>query len=339
MKRSESTGSRRKIGLLTCTVVFLMLLFSSVSCRKHTVPHPHAVVPQNIYDFSQVNEGDIVSHDFSISNNGSHPLVIQGIVSSCRCMFAKVMDRDIAPGDRMQLSVRLDTSHLQGHIHGKVIVYTNDPEERLLYFTVKAYVKSLFTLEPSSVDFGNITGHNSSEQGIIFTSAGISITSVTSLSPYVKASVKPRGNHTSDIQIRLDKNIPAGLLNSTVLLYTDSPIMPVIKADVKADRISWIQANPAKIFAGAILKDRQSSVYSFYIFSKHRKPFTIKGIKDSNRYLDIKLQRLARDVYKVDLQAESFSVTGEYTSDIIVSTNDRYAPLLQIPFRIIVMAQ
>lgn len=327
----------RRQRIFFIAVVFCGLLISSVSCRKHTVPHPHAVILQNNYDFSQIDEGDIVSHNFSIGNDGSQPLIIQGIVSSCRCMFAKVPHRTISPGERIPLSVRLDASHLQGAVHGKVIVYTNDPEDRVLDFTVKAYVKSLFTLEPSDADFGAMAGHTTAEQGILFTSTGIHITSVASLSPYVHASLKPQDSHTSDIRIRLEKDMPAGLLISTVLLYTDSSGTPVIKVDVKANKASGIQTNPAKIFAGTVLINHESSVSSFYVFSKHKKPFTITGIKDINRYLDINTQRLARDIYKVDLKAKAFSVAGGYTSDIIVTTNDRYAPVLQIPFRIIVM--
>ncbi len=323
-------------GLLWRAAAILSVLVLTASCTEHA-PYPHAVITRDAFDFSRLTEGAVVTHGFSMYNTGTAPLRIQGIVPSCRCMFARVPDRVVAPGGRITMSVRLDTSGLSGPVYGRVVVYTNDPADRLLFFTVRASVESAYSLEPPDVDFGTVSGRGPAVRDMAFSSTALRLTAATSSSPYLKVSLIPRGGNASDVRVRLARDMPGGLLSGSVLLYTGSHDRPAIEAGVKAEKASWLRANPGKIFAGIVLKGRRSSSFSFYVYSRHRKPFVIKDMRDSGGYLDISRQRLAKDVYKVDLHARPFGAAGEYRSDILISTDRRRAPALQVPFRIIVM--
>ena len=319
-------------------VLFALVLFAGfVSCTRHTPASPYAAVPQTAYDFSQLDAGNQATHDFYIKNTGGAPLLIEGIMSSCRCIFARVANRRIEPGGNAVLSVRLDTKGLSGPVDQRIIVYSNAANERTITFKITAYVKQLYSLQPDTVDFGDIHTNTSPAQTVVFTSTSMGITSVTPLSPYVKASVKTRGQDAYDLHIKLEKLLPAGLLQSAVLISTTSARVPVLRVRVTANKISELRANPDKVFAGILLKGRKSSVFSTYIFSKHKRPFTIKRAFDTGNYLDIHAERLAPDIYKLGISAKPFEYAGKYTSDIIVSTSDKQTPVLQIPFRIMVM--
>lgn len=319
-------------------VLFVVLAAAGfASCRKRPAPYPHAIVPGTAYDFRQVNAGDKITHDFTISNDGGKPLLIQGILSTCRCIFARVSNREVLPGGKSVLTVRLDTTGLSGPIDSKILLYTNASNERVITFKIKASVNRLYSLEPATVDFGNITGNGARSQTVVFTSTSMGITSATPASPYLKTHLSSRGPHAFAVTITLDKGQPAGLFKSTVFIHTTSPIRPVVQVRVKADKISDMRANPDHIFAGILLKDRESAVFSTYIFTKHRKPFAIKEISDTNNYLHIHAERFAPDVYKVDVRVKPFTHTGEYTSDIMIATTDKTTPLLRIPFRVLVM--
>jgi hypothetical protein len=321
-------------------VLVVSLLFLSIniaSCRKHTAPYPHVIVPQTAYDFSQLNAGAIVTHDFYIKNDGGKPLLIEGIMSPCRCIFASAAHREIKPQGDIVLSVRLDTKGLTGPIAHRIIVYTNAANERVLVFKITASVKQLFSLRPENVDFGDVTKSSALSQTVVFTSTAMAITSAASVSPYIKTSINDKGRHEYDIKIKLDKGMPAGLLKTHVVIHTTSAQLPVLSIDVKAKKIYDLQANPDEIFSGILLKGRESSVFSTYIFTKHKKPFTIKQVFDTGNYLDLTIERLAPDIYRINISAKPFQHAGEYTSDIMVLTTDKETPVFQIPFRIMVM--
>lgn len=328
----------KKVNLSRVVILFATLLLTSVtSCRRHTSVAPYAVVPQTSYNFSELWAGENVTHDFYIKNDGESPLLIEGILSPCKCLFARVSNRKIEPHGEITLSVNLNTKGLAGPLDHKIIVYTNATNERVLTFKVTAYVKQLFSLQPESVDFGELNKNISVSESVIFTSTSISITSVTSSSPYIKVVLHKPAQQTYNIELILNKELPPGLLKSNVLVYTTSSKVPVLNIPVKAKKRSELHANPDEIFAGILLKGTRSSIFSTYIFSSHKKPFAITKVYDTNGFLDINTERLAPDIYKIDVSAKAFDQQGEYTSDILIFTIDPKTPAFQIPFRVIVM--
>ena len=315
----------------------LAVIACAVSCTRKAPPAPFAVVPQTSYDFSRLDAGDIVTHDFRIQNTGTAPLFIQGIMSTSRSMFAQVSNREIAPGKDTVLSVRLDTKGLNGRVDNKVLVYTNAANKRVLAFKITASVQQLFTVQPGRVDFGDIHTSRALGMTVVFTAPSFGITSVTSSSPFVRAKLHRSGDRSYTITVRIGRDLPAGLLRGAVIVNTDSPRYPVLTIPVKADRISDLRANPGKIFAGILLKGRSSTVFSTYIYSRKKRPFTVKRASDTNTFLDIDIQQFAPDVYRLNVRVKPFAHAGEYTTDIIVHTSDPKTPVLQIPFRVIVM--
>jgi hypothetical protein len=71
-------------GAITC--VCGMLLFSTVTNASDTesesVKQPLAYFPENLHEFSPVLEGVEVTHDFSIQNQGTLPLVVEKVHTS-----------------------------------------------------------------------------------------------------------------------------------------------------------------------------------------------------------------------------------------------------------------
>ena len=158
MKNPYPCISDKRVWPVLRAVVFALILFTGfVSCTRHTPASPYATVPQTAYDFSQLDAGNQATHDFYIENTGGAPLLIDGIMSSCRCIFARVANRRIEPGGNAVLSVRLDTKGLSGPVDQKIIVYSNAANERTITFKITAYVKQLYSLHPDQALFGDYT--------------------------------------------------------------------------------------------------------------------------------------------------------------------------------------
>lgn len=319
-------------------VFSLVLLFAGVvSCSKHTPSPPYAVVPENVCNFSKVDAGEKLTHSFYIKNTGEQPLFVQGIASQCKCLFARINNREIKAHQQATLLVTFDSTGLSGVQDHKIILHTNATNERIITFNVKAYVEQPFSLQPENIDFGNITNNALLSQTITFTSASIEITSVTSLSPFLDTHFSKTSKNNYAIKINLIRRLPAGLFKTKVLIYTSSLKFPVLTLPVNAKKVSDIQANPDDIFAGILLKGGASSEFTTYIFSRHKRPFSIKRVYDTNNYLKINVERFAPDILRLDIKVNPFKSIGEYTTDIMVLTTNNKTPVLQIPFRVIVM--
>lgn len=111
-------------------------------------------------DLGQMKLSEEKKADFSIENTGTRPLQLFHISSSCDCTFGQVtidgnkspqfsMHADsnwvgnINPGQKATLSViyRPSIMPVKGDVTREVFVQTNDPQNKELTFTVKAFVE------------------------------------------------------------------------------------------------------------------------------------------------------------------------------------------------------
>ena len=111
-------------------------------------------------DAGEIKVSDEKTEDFKIRSAGTKPLVITGISSSCGCTSGKVIYNgweskeysmhgkretvtEIAPGEEaiIRLTYRPATMPVYGKVQRDVYVYTNDPENLKLKFSITAIVK------------------------------------------------------------------------------------------------------------------------------------------------------------------------------------------------------
>jgi len=79
------------------------------------------------FDFGQVNEGDIVEHQFKFTNTGKVPLTILKARSSCGCTVPEYPDEPIPPGSTGVITAKFNTTN-------KI-----DLQKKLIYVTANTY--------------------------------------------------------------------------------------------------------------------------------------------------------------------------------------------------------
>ena len=67
------------------------------------------VFDKEVHDFGTVNEGDIVEHNFLVTNSGKSNLIITKAKASCGCTVPTWPKEPIAPGESAEVSVKFDT--------------------------------------------------------------------------------------------------------------------------------------------------------------------------------------------------------------------------------------
>ena len=73
-------------------------------------------LPDQCLDFGEVVQGDPVDADVVFSNDSDLPLRIERVISGCGCLEATLRGKaqELAPGERGQLRVSLDSSGREG---------------------------------------------------------------------------------------------------------------------------------------------------------------------------------------------------------------------------------
>jgi len=143
----------------------LVLLASVLYAQKQGAK---IVSPEPKFDFGNIIEGQRVSHEFVIKNEGDEVLEIRKVNASCGCTAAQPDKDKLAPGESTKIKVQFDSSNRQGKQVKYVYVMTNDktnPQIRLEFTTfieergvsdTKSVNGGRMIVAPSKYDFGTI---------------------------------------------------------------------------------------------------------------------------------------------------------------------------------------
>ena len=104
---------------LNLSILLVFLVFSLSAQPKITFDKMR-------HDFGKVSEGDgPVSHDFTFTNTGKAPLIIQNVAVTCGCTTPEYTRQPIRPGEKGFIKVSYDVKGRPGAIDKTVTVHAN----------------------------------------------------------------------------------------------------------------------------------------------------------------------------------------------------------------------
>lgn len=96
------------------------------------------------FDFGEVVNGEIATHDFVIWNEGEATLVIESVITTCGCTTATLEPMRILAGETGILQVAFDSGahgpNLTGEILRQIIIASNDPHQPEVVMEITANV-------------------------------------------------------------------------------------------------------------------------------------------------------------------------------------------------------
>jgi len=122
-------------------VIATILEYFPPMTEKELAKAPKLNFDEASFDFDVVNEGDSLTHAFSIKNDGKKTLNIRQVKSSCDCLKASIVDEDIKSGKSTTLNVTFNTQERRGPQVKRISLFTNDPTAPVQDFIIKAYVR------------------------------------------------------------------------------------------------------------------------------------------------------------------------------------------------------
>ena len=109
---------------------------------------PVAVFPETQFQWGLVFAGEEVVHRFPVLNEGTAPLRILRVQTSCRCT-KKDYTEIVRPGEEGYVTLAVDTSGFIGEENKTARVYTNDPQNPSVVLTMRGGVRPFVTIKPS----------------------------------------------------------------------------------------------------------------------------------------------------------------------------------------------
>lgn len=119
---------------------------------------PKIELDRIVYDFGKTSAVTELTGVFIISNTGKAPLTLQKPSTSCGCTLAALKVDTLAPGEKTELSFKMDVSRYVhgGHAEKQINVPSNDPEKPNTVLTVKGDIVFAFEFTPQIVTANNL---------------------------------------------------------------------------------------------------------------------------------------------------------------------------------------
>ena len=121
-------------------ILFLLILSLTIQTYGQKVS-PKIFVKDNIYDFKEVSQNKVLKHDFVIKNEGTAPLEIKEVKSSCECTALEPIKMKLEPGDSTILTVKFDTKDKIGYQRQHAYILSNDPEAPVYRVSIVANIQ------------------------------------------------------------------------------------------------------------------------------------------------------------------------------------------------------
>jgi len=157
-------SSRNKIFSIFTIILILPFFFAGCSKPKE----PKLSLSEDSWYYGEVKPDQVVSHQFTLKNEGEGKLTIDSFYSSCACVILEMDKKEIAPGGEGTLKAIFDPYGYEGFVTKEVTINSNDPEHPKkiinLSITVLRVPHPDIKLSQQTFDLGTVT---TSEQSVL----------------------------------------------------------------------------------------------------------------------------------------------------------------------------
>lgn len=218
-------------------VLFVCLMTSSAWAA------PKLVVEQAVFNFGEVVQGQQVPHSFNFRNEGTDPLLIKKVISSCGCTAALVSAKELPPGQSGEIKTNFDTTRFRGFVTKTITLYSNDPQRSIVKMAIKGKITEVLSVFPKRIELSQIKAGSVTVAEVTLQNNGddvLSLTGVTTTSPDLvakpTADTLPAGQ-SAVVDIQLTPTSGKNRFSGYVIF----PAQGGIKSDLRIPVLASIQ--------------------------------------------------------------------------------------------------
>lgn len=197
---------------------------------------PETVVPAPDFNFGEVLEGEIVTHEYVIENKGTAPLKILEVRTSCGCTTARKPE-SVVPGTQEQIVVQGNTRGYGGRDFNKTItVTTDDPKQPRIQLHLSGKVMQFASIQPGHLFLRGNAGDPLQAEAIITPSPAhrfkiVKTTTDSRLADKIAVTVT-ESDGAYHVTVRNLLTAPASY-GGNILFTTDNTLRPKLKLYVR----------------------------------------------------------------------------------------------------------
>ena len=94
---------------------------------------PQIILETEQFDFGDVVNGDVITRDLIVQNEGDAPLIVSEVTTSCGCTQAVLEPTTILPGESALLHIEFDSGahgpDLNSNVTRMIFITSNDPQQ------------------------------------------------------------------------------------------------------------------------------------------------------------------------------------------------------------------
>lgn len=262
---------------------------------------PRLVVPEPVFSFGTVRNGEKVEHTFIIKNEGSAPLTVRRVQPACGCTIGVIEKNTLAPGEETKIQATFDSTGFRGEKKIPIRLYTNDPKQAMTELLLRGEVKQDVDVRPQQVSFGVVrksdllAGKVKKRSVTIFPDPAtkVSILDVHSRSEELELEtqdVTERGLRGKRILVGLKPGMPVGLFRGSVVIKTTSSANTVLNVPVLARVEGVLRFEPTNISYGLVEGPTKDLVQKkVVLINESSEPLSIKSFDVSDKALQVKI--------------------------------------------------
>lgn len=123
-------------------VMVLFLMWFGLGAAEEPAPAdtPEVIDDAYAWDFGEVNEGEVLKHNFTIKNDTDKTLNITNVRTSCGCTTSQVKNKVLLPDESTDLEVTFNSKGYSGEIMRSIYVETDSLDNPLIKYIIKVQV-------------------------------------------------------------------------------------------------------------------------------------------------------------------------------------------------------
>lgn len=203
----------------------LVVAFAAAPRAPAAPPAPKAVCPETDYDFGEMENTGTVEHDYVVRNEGTLPLELLNVRTSCGCTAATPTQTRLAPAEEGRIHVAFDLKNRSGRQEKLIIVTCNDPERPTFTLCLTGTAVQSVRAIPSSIFFGRVgpDAERTRTFRVVAEKGDFEVQSAVSDAPWllleeVDASGEDPDPSAKTYRVTLAETAPEGDITATVTL-------------------------------------------------------------------------------------------------------------------------
>jgi hypothetical protein len=333
-----------------CLCGLLLVLLSDVAAVQQSPSSPaapRAVVVDDVYDFGTIDQGSIVSHSFTIRNDGTAPLIVSSVDLSQPGMKSR-FGRTIAPGSRGNITIQWDVTRMSGEVMAEVVVHLDNPTQPRITLTIKGTITPPIEIRPAPAVFFSMYRDENAEQAITIVNneqRPLRIEALRSEGSHFLAELSTiEAGKTYEVRVKVPGGLPAGRYMEALHVETDHPRRRQLKIAVNVFVKNDLHATPEfvdfdRVSTDQLRRPEFAGLLGQTLFIRKRQgQFRITAVSTDVRGLRIERSPASAEsiaaAFRLDVGLEPGIVQpGSLEGSIRISTDDKEFPELSIPVR------